>query len=1070
MSPRVDPRSNANVSVETINSTLLDRATDLLGFINGAIGFEGTGAKNFTIYQNGTLEDLTLAIHNIETNSDQPSWVEAQNILFQAAPYRLNQIKEKLEANIDSIKNDIAGNISNLFTMIQGKENEFNPLEGALSNALNFDDVIASGRNLENAILDFDKIARDIADIYFSNGLNGLDLKIEEEIFGLLGKAGGEYSNGSTNTPKYFFSFSRRDVSKSEIYERFTNEIKTAYEAQYGANSWTKENYLKKMFETKQIELSESTIKAILVDKNRNKNEFKKESEILALVTNFDDLLRIIGTNDANKTENIERLFKEHLTEYQIPTQLIDANDSASCIEQGIKQLEIFTRDNYGDSKWTEGLESFNLGSKNISINFSVLDTSLQNLIAGGKLKLEPDLIQTIIQEKNISSEDLRKFKTSADFLKLLTKEELYSIAGRHYSLSDNKSISLKLFEGNLKINTPIYYEDQRSVYDILAGKNNNNGDSNNINKIFTSLENQIKGLGETTKNLLSQGYDKAPRNNLQKYLRENPLEASIYLENYIANNSATLSENEKTNIVNNIKKMMGRFNLLVTEQMNVSNIADKDAITSLYDAVRNYNPIEGKNIASIKQKFDALSSGVKSKFDFEAWPENLREPTSENLSAVLAEISEDSKFFNTHKALYAAEMQEANKLNTQHLGQKLPEPRPDGSIPDIEQPIPPSIGPSLLSSVIASIGNQALNRANSIINGDHPDANWLTEQSSFLRKLDTDLQTLPSDTTRSQQFIEALKKTFIPIIKKFLENKSDTKLLADSAKNNLLNNNTNIKKINILNGTESGFDFGAGSLDSDLNQIEADLPELMNPSSININSNKICKAGLVDTKLFLETSARNLQELILNPPEGADLNDLQEKLSKVYNLLFGNNGNSSNPSNGSILERLTTYNRDIDSACSGKPDDMDRLNYLTSQQSSLINNYKEALINFSNDVTSAEDDDNFDIKQAFKDAIDNASSDFDGDGDLDPALDSDGNGVNDFQDLKNLANMISGGANSLANTLENVFGSKNDSNKHISNMGIRRLIMMMFLFTIFESSDWEYQRQEADMSRYQTW
>jgi hypothetical protein len=71
--------------------------------------------------------------------------------------------------------------------------------------------------------------------------------------------------------------------------------------------------------------------------------------------------------------------------------------------------------------------------------------------------------------------------------------------------------------------------------------------------------------------------------------------------------------------------------------------------------------------------------------------------------------------------------------------------------------------------------------------------------------------------------------------------------------------------------------------------------------------------------------------------------------------------------------------------------------------------------------------------------------------------------------DLKNLANIISGGTNSLANTLENVFGTKNEAGKSINQMGIRRLILMMFIFTIFESGEWEFLRQEADPSKYQT-
>jgi len=824
------------------------------------------------------------------------------------------------------------------------------------------------------------------------------------------------------------------------------------------------------MFLTKQIELSEDTLKAILIDKNRNKKDFKSDAEILKLVTNFEDLMRIIGANENNKDSSIEKLFKEHLTKFTPPNQLIDVNDNDSFVEHGIKQLERFTRDALGDSSWENGAENFNIGNKTLSINFGVLENSLNNLIKGGKLRLNPELIETIIQEKNLSSTDLAKFTSTADFLKILNQDELYAIAGRHYGVSGNKEITLKLFQENLKINTPIYFEDQRSVYDILSGKNNNNSDANNINRIFSSLENQIKGLGSTAKNLISGGYDKPAKNNLQQYLRDNPLEAAIYFEGYLNTNGNSLTNEDKSKISQNISKMLDRFNYMINEKSSRFNKESFNAIKELQLAISGYKPGSENNISNIANKFSQLDSGVKNLFRFQPWPDDLKSTNTETLSKIESEIEEDTKFMNIHKALFAAEMQEASKINAQQFGKKLAEPRADGSMPETNEPIAPLIGPSLLSSVIVSIGNQALERANSIIEGDHPDENWLTEQSSFLRNLDQDLQTLPSDTHRSRQFIEALKIVFIPIIKSFLENKSDTKFAADKAKSDLVGNNSNIKKLNILDGTDSGFGFGTGDLDSELNQIENDLPELMTPSNVNINSNKISKVGLADTKLFLETTARNLQELILNAPEGTNLEDLQNKLSKTYDLLFGNDGNSLNPQRGSILERFTSFTNDVDSACADKPEGQDKLSYLNEKQSGLLNTYKTAIINFSNDVTDFTDEDNFDIEDAFKNALDKASSDYNGDGVLDPALDSDGNGVNDFLDIKNIANMISGGANSLANTLENVFGSTNESGKDVKQMGMRRLIIMMFIFTMLESADWDYQRQEADTSRYQVW
>jgi hypothetical protein len=1055
--------TRVNVGIEQINSNIVDQATNLLGFINGTIGFEGTGSKNFTIMKNGALEDTTLAIHLIERNSNLPQWVETQKVLFQSAPDRLNEIRSKLAANIDAIKNELSGSIDDLFKAVKEKEKDFDPLEAAISNASSYEDVLASGANLENSILNLDRIAKDIAEMYFGTqfSLNGLDLRIEQEIFALLGKEGQEYSNGTTENPKYFISFPKRNINKQDVYIRVTNELKASYEAEHGPNSWTKENYLKKLFETKKLELSTSSLKAILADKNKNKKDFKKDSEILNLVTSFEDLMRIIGANETNQENSIERLLKEHLGKYTPPNQLIDINDREAFIEHGIKQLEQITRDNQGDLGWDTGAESFTLGNKTLSINFGVLENSLNNLIRDGKLKLDPGLIDTIIESKNISENDLNKFKSSEDFLKFITKDELFTIAKQHYNLNDDKNISLKLFEDNLKINTPIHYIDQRSVFDILNGKNNSNGDGNNLNKVFASLENQIKGLGSTVKNLMSYGYDKPAKNNLQQYLRDNPLETAIYLENYISNNNNSLTDDQKKRISQNISKMLGRFDLMINQQINESNKASFDQIKELKLALKNYKPEQGQNIASIANKFTSLNQDLKNKFNFKPWPENLRETTPTNLANIEAEIEENTKIKNSHNALYGAELLESSKMNAQHYNKKLPEVKADGSLPDTSnEPIAPLASPTLLSSVIASIGNQALERANAIIAGDHPDKNWLTEKSSLLKNLDDNLQTLPNDANRSKQFIAALKNAFIPIIKQFLENKSDTKSAADRAKSNLVNQNSSIIKLKILNGTGSEFGFGTGDLLSELNQIETSLPELMNPELLNINSNKISKAGLETTKVFLETSALNLQEAILNAPEGTNLEDLQNQLSKVYDLLFGAGGNSMNPQTGSINERFSSFTNDVNSACSDKPDDIDKMSFLRDKQNGLINEYKNAIINFSNDLTNFnEDTDNFNIKEAFKNAMDNSSN----------QIDSDGNGKNDFLDLKDLANMISGGSDSLANTLENVFGSANETGKDIKQMGIRRLILMMFLFSILESSDWDYQVREADVSRYYT-
>lgn len=1109
MAPELDPRARQPVGVEQINSRLTDRAIELLGFLNGTIGFEGTGAKNYAIIQNGALAETILAIHNIQANSNQPSWLEDQQVYFQSAPNRLNEIKAKLDANIEMIKNDLASSISSLFDVVGEKEKDFDPLEALVSGALGYEELMSAGSSLENSLLNLDQIARDIAEIYFSTqfSLSDFDAKIDESIFGLLGNEGQEYSNGTTDVPKYFVTFPKRDVSKPSVYERVTNEIRAQYESQHGAGTWNKELHINDMFSSKQLEISDKIVKAILTSQNKDAKDFKTSDEVLALVS-FDDLLTIaensFGTN-GDRAATVEKLFKEHLTKFQAPVQLIDVGKEDEFVKAAMLQLETMIKDSRSDNAW-QGAD-YQYGNQTINIDFNVLDDHIEGLLANNKLKLNQTMIEMIIAENNISADDLKKFKKSTDFLKLVSYNKLIEMAKTHYGVGNKNDALVKLFQDDIAINTPRYYEDQRSVYDLLNGKNNDHSNTDNVNSIFASLEDQIKGLGESTKYLFSQGFDKLPRNNLQKYLRDNPLAALEFLESQ----GATLTGEDRDKLNDNIDRMIGRLQRIVGDKIGASDTKAQEAKLRIKELeafikspsalphnidlanaeIARLNGVIAEELTKAEElvpilktiseykfgdnaKLAAIKSAVAGKFDFEPMPSNV------TLDQVYAEIGEDAQFYNAHKALYASELMEASKINARFQGKKLPEPRADGTLPEDDAPIPPTIGPSPLSAVIASIGNQTLVRAQELIDKeDHPDTDWINNQSSFISNLNQELQTLPT-STKGQLFVQALKETFIPIIKKFLENKSDSKNIADTAKADLQSNQVTMKKLQIIRGTGSGFDFDNGNLDARLAQIESDLPELMNPANININSNKISKVGLNDTKTFLLDTIANLQNAILNADESTNINDLLRQLEKTKDLLYGDSGNASNPATGSIVERLNTFTGDVNNACSGKPNGMSDYDYLHNQSVDLMNNYKEAIINYSNDLTSVDDDDNFDIEQAFKDAIDTAASDFDGDGDLDPALDTDANGINDFQDLKNLANAIAGGVNSLAGTMQNVFGSREQTSEidpitgqvksGIKQQDIRRLILLMFVFSMLEAGDWDFRRNDAEIDRYAVW
>jgi hypothetical protein len=1054
---RKDPRSQTGMTVESVNGIVSDKTTNILGVLNTAIGFQGTGSQNYILAKQGEVEEISLAVHNIEDNQAHPYWETTKSILFQSAPDRLHEIKTKLEQNINTIEMSLIGNIDNLFSVVQKKEEDLNPLETALLNASDYSSALAAGAILENN-LSVDKLASELTEIYFGPlfSLNNLELKIREEIFGLIGNDQDEYSKGSTERPQYFINFPKRDVSKEDIYNRFTNEVRIEFENSYGAGSWSKENYLEKMFDTKQIELNNDSLNAILASKNRNRKEFSNNREIINLVQSFDELLEITGSGTNNNQTQIENLFKNHLSKYKPPIMLIDVADTKNFLKVNIKKLETAIRDFKGDAEWETNLEDFQIEDETIAINFNILNENINNLIQAKKLKFEPEFLNFIIEQKNLSEDDLKKLQGPEELLETIDKEELYTLAGQFYNQSDNKNITVDLFLGNIKQNTSLYYEDERTLTDLLEGKQTNNRNDLNTNKIFKSMKDQIIGSGQATLDILQNGYDRVAKNTLQEYIRGNPLNTAIFFEDYFKENKANLNNEQQISIQKNIKTLLDRFQVLINNQKSGANKNTLQELARLNTAINSYEPEEGKDLGYIAEQFANLNPSIKNKFRFSAWPEELQDKTPENLSLIENEIKETTKIYNAQNQLYAMEMLETNKKNSSWQQRKLPEIK-EGQEP-IQETAPPLISPTILSMMIAAIGNQAIERASSIVEGEHPDKQWLINNSNLLKTIDENLRNLGSDADRSKLFVDGLKNKFVNIVREFLINKSDTRSAANNAKSNLVNNNRDIKKLHILTGTDSNFNFGSGNLDLDLNQIESELGELMNLETINSSSNKICKAGLKDTKEFLENTALNLQQLILNPPEGSNLDDLQQKLSKVYDLLYGENNSATNASTGSILERFTTLTNDINTACANKPDDVTQMEYLQSKEREKITEYKNALKQFSDDMTNLRDSDNINIEEALKETLSNNNQS--------NLLDLDNNGTNDLKDLKDLANMISGNSNSLSTTFENIFGTDRETGKNIQDMGLRRLILVMYLFTLMESGDWSHQIQEFNSNQ----
>lgn len=78
---------------------------------------------------------------------------------------------------------------------------------------------------------------------------------------------------------------------------------------------------------------------------------------------------------------------------------------------------------------------------------------------------------------------------------------------------------------------------------------------------------------------------------------------------------------------------------------------------------------------------------------------------------------------------------------------------------------------------------------------------------------------------------------------------------------------------------------------------------------------------------------------------------------------------------------------------------------------------------------------------------------------------DVDGDGVSDLKQFKNVTDSI----DKLTGNIERVFGNnKNDPSKSLQDQGLRRLLLIMFFLSLIEPSSWEYQRESADLTKYQ--
>lgn len=109
---------------------------------------------------------------------------------------------------------------------------------------------------------------------------------------------------------------------------------------------------------------------------------------------------------------------------------------------------------------------------------------------------------------------------------------------------------------------------------------------------------------------------------------------------------------------------------------------------------------------------------------------------------------------------------------------------------------------------------------------------------------------------------------------------------------------------------------------------------------------------------------------------------------------------------------------------------------------------YSDSLTNFEVDNNA---DGQSDIINTFKASLNQTS------------LDLDGNGENDFVDIQNMIDKLG----LLSENIVNTFGGIDPSTGGIDQQGIRRLILLMFVFSMLEAGDWQARKDDTEVERY---
>jgi hypothetical protein len=650
-----------------------------------------------------------------------------------------------------------------------------------------------------------------------------------------------------------------------------------------------------------------------------------------------------------------------------------------------------------------------------------------QDSLNNQQLKLNYDLIDNIIAEKGISDEALRSFSSTKDFLNIVSRNELINIARNFYGLDNDDEAIERLMQDHLDLSTPHFYEDERSLYDIVMGKE---GASlvDNRDSIFSSVGNQISKVANSATELLQRGYTNHSSNQLQEILRAFPISGINYLEEQ--KNNPSLTEAEAQEIDKNLSILINQQKealiYMISQEKKLDNPTNIDDLEQALNLLNNYN---SDNLVQLNTHFNNF---LNAKF-------------ADNRSLPVIDDGIDLKTFNSqmqgrislpriHNALYANQVLESGRMNAEYDSRKLPQTKEDGSTPDNNMMAPPQIGPSVLSGVIAQVGNILMEKLYNLESTTPiPTKSWIDENVNLLNIINE--QFSDPDNTAGKAFIDSLKENFGQILSNLLINNQDL----ENTKQEFLN------KKNLHNAIQNDMAFleAQGIIQNntsvrDLENLAIDLSGVDYDEEISLRNNQI--TVLIGQREEIESE--------LNDPELSE----EERAAKLAQI------NAINVQIGILNTQIGSLQRDKNILNSAErilsvKDEINGNNLINGVRNMINKNfedYKAGVTDFSNKI---EEIDINDLEDLLKEALQEAELPIEGE-----------DNIKVFSELQNIITKI----DDLSGEVKNIFGDKDLVAGGVKAQSIRRLLLLLFVLAMFETSEWEYRRYEADTTRYQ--